>query len=89
MIPISDRLVILKLEVHLQKTKSGLFLAGQSEKDVNRDTAYGKVIFVGEGKTLDNGTVKPCKCKEGDIIMFNERVPLKAPHKEMQYRGRR
>lgn len=86
MIPISDRLIILKLDITLQKSKGGLFLAGHSEKDANRDAAYGKVIFVGEGRYLEDGTLRPCKCKPDDIIIFNERAPLQCPHKEMAYK---
>ena len=33
---------------------------------------FGKVIAVGPGKHLDNGTVRPCYVKEGDTVLLPE-----------------
>lgn len=88
MIPISDRLIILPLTIQIQKVGS-LFLAGHSDKDTHRDITFGRVIYVGEGRSLEGGNIKPMKCKKGDIVMFNERVPLKTPLKNKEYQSLR
>lgn len=84
MIPIHDRIVAIKYEPAVLKTKGGLFIV-QTETDQNRDTVYGKVLYVGAGKHLDGTGKLPMTVKPNDIIVFNERIPLKFPHKGIEY----
>jgi chaperonin GroES len=62
--PLGDRVVI---EPPLAVTeKSGIFLPETAQR-VPRE---GKVLAVGEGKRLDNGTLVPPRVKVGDIVAF-------------------
>lgn len=58
--------VILKQHGKEEVAASGLIISTQlsSEKTV------GDVVSVGEGKTLDNGTVKPIPLAVGDTVIF-------------------
>jgi chaperonin GroES len=81
--PIHDRIVTIKITPE-QKSKGGLILV-QSEVDQNRDTCYGKVLHVGDGKQVDGTGKLPMTVKVDDIIVFNERIPLKFPHNGIEY----
>jgi len=65
--PLMNRIVVKKAEP-LTKTKGGILLPeGKGEQ-----LAYGVVIAVGPGRTLDNGTVRPCLVKEGETVLLPE-----------------
>lgn len=80
LIPLHDRLILRIVDIEI-KTKSGLILSGQ-EVDENRDVVFGKVLAVGPGKTLDSSGPIPLTCKVGDLVAFNQRIPLR-----QHYRG--
>ena len=62
---VNDRVLIQKNE-NTKKTSSGLIIAA----DASEKTVTGKVLAVGNGKPLENGTVRPMTVKEGDTVMF-------------------
>ena len=63
--PLRDKLVVERLEAQ-DKTKGGIHLPDAAKEKPKE----GKVIAVGEGKVLDNGTrVKP-QVKVGDKVLF-------------------
>lgn len=64
--PLGDRIVIEVLEEAEQKTAGGLFVPDSAKEKSQR----GKVIAVGAGKTLDNGTKQAVEVKEGDTVYF-------------------
>ena len=63
--PIGDRVLILR-EPEVKVTKGGIIIP-----DTYTDKpAAGKIVAVGEGRLLDDGTIVPCRLKVGDNIMF-------------------
>ena len=65
--PLGDRLVVKTLERD-EKTKSGIVLPDSAKERPQE----GKVLAVGKGKLLDDGTVKPLEVKAGDKILFGK-----------------
>ncbi|MGQ8820056.1 co-chaperone GroES [Bibersteinia trehalosi] len=65
--PLHDK-VILKREEIETKSAGGIVLTGSAAQKSNR----GKVLAVGNGRTLDNGTVLPLNVKVGDVVIFND-----------------
>ena len=65
--PLGDKIIVQRLEAE-EKTASGIFLPeGAKEKP-----QQAKVVRVGTGKTLDNGTVTDFQVKEGDTIILGK-----------------
>jgi chaperonin GroES len=65
--PLQDRVIVRRVKEE-EKTKGGLFIP---------DTAKEKpleaiVLAVGNGKVLEDGTVRPLDVKEGDRILFGK-----------------
>jgi len=65
--PLHDRILVKRLEGEL-KTKGGIIIPDAAkEKPIE-----GKVVAVGKGKLLENGTRQPMDVKEGDRILFGK-----------------
>ncbi len=70
LIPVEDHIIIEPIKVE-QTTKSGIVLT-----DTNKEKpSKGKVIAVGAGRILDNGSRAPMDIKEGDIVHFTKYSP--------------
>ena len=65
--PLGDRVLIKALERE-EKTKSGIVLP-DTAKEKPQD---GKVIAVGSGKTLDNGTKVALEVQVGQKVIFSK-----------------
>lgn len=65
--PLGDRVVIKALERE-EKTKSGIVLPDTAKEKPQE----GKVVAVGTGKVLDNGTRVALDVKEGDKVIFSK-----------------
>ena len=65
--PLGDRVVIKPLEAET-KTKGGIVLPDTAKEKPQE----GKVIAVGKGKILDNGTVAPLEVKAGDKVLYGK-----------------
>ncbi|MCX5777023.1 MAG: co-chaperone GroES [Candidatus Firestonebacteria bacterium] len=63
--PLEDRILVKPLEGG--ETKKGGIIIPDSAKEKPEE---GKVIAVGAGKILENGTKKPLSVKKGDFVMF-------------------
>jgi chaperonin GroES len=63
--PLGDRIIIKPLEPET-KTKGGILLPDT----VKEKPQEGKVVAVGKGKVLENGTVQKPEVKEGDIVLY-------------------
>jgi chaperonin GroES len=63
--PLGDRVVVRVLESE-EKTKGGIFLPDTAKEKPQQ----AKVIAVGPGKTLDDGTKSSVDVKEGDAVLF-------------------
>lgn len=63
--PLGDRIIIKPLEPET-KTKGGIVLPDT----VKEKPQEGKVVAVGKGKLLENGTVHKSDVKEGDVVLY-------------------
>jgi chaperonin GroES len=65
--PLHDRVIVKRLEE--ERTSAGGIIIPDSatEKPIQ-----GKVLAVGKGKILENGTVRPLDLKVGDKILFGK-----------------
>jgi chaperonin GroES len=65
--PLHDRVIVKRLEEE-RKTPGGIVIPDTAtEKPIQ-----GKVIAVGKGKILEDGTVRPLDVKVGDKILFGK-----------------
>ncbi|AZI41560.1 co-chaperone GroES [Deinococcus psychrotolerans] len=64
--PLGDRVLVEVIEETEQKTAGGLFVPDTAKQKSQR----GKVIAVGSGKTLDNGTKVAVEVSVGDTVHF-------------------
>lgn len=65
--PLGDRVLIKALERE-EKTKSGIVLPDTAKEKPQE----GKVIAVGSGKTLENGTKVPVEVQVGQKVIFSK-----------------
>ncbi len=65
--PLGDRVIIKPLEPE-NKTKGGIVLPDT----VKEKPQEGKVVAVGKGKTLENGTVQKMDVKVGDVVLYGK-----------------
>ncbi|MEA3179477.1 MAG: chaperonin GroES [Gammaproteobacteria bacterium] len=65
--PLHDRVIVKRLEED-RTSPGGIVIPGSAaEKPIQ-----GKIVAVGKGKILENGTVRPCDVKIGDKILFGK-----------------
>ncbi|WP_291431665.1 co-chaperone GroES [Deinococcus sp.] len=64
--PLGDRVLVEIIEEAEQKTAGGLYVPDTAKEKSQR----GKVVAVGNGKVLDNGTRVALDVKEGDTVYF-------------------
>ena len=65
--PLGDKVIVEILDAE-EKTKGGIVLPDTAQEKPQQ----GKVIAVGNGKTLSNGKVVPPSVKPGDRIIFGK-----------------
>ena len=65
--PLHDRVIVKRLEEERTSPGGIVIPDTAAEKPVQ-----GKVIAVGKGKILENGTVRPLDVKVGDKILFGK-----------------
>lgn len=65
--PLQDRILVERSEDE-SKTESGIIIPDAAKEKPQK----GKVVAVGNGKVLDNGTVQPLDVKVGDTILFSK-----------------
>jgi chaperonin GroES len=65
--PLGDRVVIKPLEAE-EKTKGGIVLPDTAKEKPQE----GKVLAVGKGRILENGTIQPLEVKVGDRVLFSK-----------------
>jgi chaperonin GroES len=65
--PLQDRILVKRLEEE-EKTKGGIIIPDAAKEKPQE----GKVIAVGDGKVLDNGTKLKLSVKAGDKILFGK-----------------
>lgn len=65
--PLYDRVLVKRLESE-QKSAGGIIIPDTAQEK----TQAGTVIAVGEGKLLNDGTVRQLKVKKGDEVLFGK-----------------
>ena len=65
--PLGDRIVVKQLDAQ-EKTKSGLVLPDTAKEKPQE----AKVIAVGTGRLLDDGSVKSLEVKNGDRVLYGK-----------------
>ena len=63
--PLADKVLVQRLEAET-KTTGGIVLPETAKEKPQR----GKIISVGKGKVLDDGTIKKMQVKKGDMVLF-------------------
>ena len=63
--PLADKVLVQRLEAE-NKTAGGIVLPDTAKEKPQR----GKIVSVGKGKVLDDGTVKKMQVKKGDTVLF-------------------
>jgi chaperonin GroES len=65
--PLQDRIIVKRVKEE-EKTKGGLYIPDTAkEKPIE-----GTVLAVGNGKVLEDGTVRRLDVKEGDRVLFGK-----------------
>jgi chaperonin GroES len=65
--PLSDRVLVERLEEE-RKTAAGIIIPDSNTEKPSE----GKIVSVGPGRTLDNGSTQALQVKEGDKILFGK-----------------
>ena len=65
--PLGDRIVVKALDAEVT-TKGGIILPDTAKEKPQK----GKVLSVGTGRILDNGTRVPLDVREGDVVIFSK-----------------
>lgn len=71
--PLHDRVIIKREEVET-RSAGGIVLTGSAATKSTR----AKVLAVGKGRILENGTVQPLDVKVGDTVIFNDGYGVKS-----------
>ena len=65
--PLGDRIVVRQLDAQ-ETTKSGLVLPDSAKEKPQQ----AKVLAIGTGRLLDDGTVKSLEIKNGDRVLYGK-----------------
>ena len=63
--PLQDRVLVKRVREE-EKTKGGIIIPDTAKEKPQE----GKVVAVGNGAILKNGTVRPLEVKKGDTVLF-------------------
>ncbi len=63
--PLADKVLVQRLEAEA-KTAGGIVLPDTAKEKPQK----GKIVSVGQGKLLDDGTVQKVQVKKGDTVLF-------------------
>ncbi len=63
--PLADKVLVQRLEAET-KTTGGIVLPDSAKEKPQR----GKIVSVGKGKLLDDGTRQKVQVKKGDMVLF-------------------
>ena len=64
--PLADKVLIKRVEAE-NKTKGGIVLPDTAKEKPRR----GKIVSVGDGKLLDDGSRSKIQVKVGDLVLFS------------------
>ena len=63
--PLGDKVIVQRLEAQ-DVTAGGIVLPDSAKEKPQR----GKIVSVGDGKVLDDGTTRKLQVKKGDMVLF-------------------
>ena len=63
--PLADKVLVQRLEAE-NLTAGGIVLPDSAKEKPQK----GKIVSVGKGKVLDDGTVRKLQVKKGDVVLF-------------------
>ncbi|RKY24026.1 MAG: co-chaperone GroES [Planctomycetota bacterium] len=63
--PLADKVLVQRLEAE-NKTAGGIVLPDSAKEKPQK----GKIVSVGKGKMLDDGTLQKTQVKKGDVVLF-------------------
>ncbi|MED5263167.1 MAG: co-chaperone GroES [Myxococcota bacterium] len=65
--PLQDRILVQRIEEE-ETTKGGIIIPDSAKEKPQE----GRVVAVGNGKTLDDGSTQPLDVKKGDRLLFGK-----------------
>jgi chaperonin GroES len=63
--PLGDKVLVQRVEAE-NKTAGGIVLPDTAKEKPQK----GKIVSVGEGRTLDDGSTQKMQVKKGDMVLF-------------------
>ena len=78
--PCGDRILIKLLEQE-EKSAGGIILPDTAKEKPQE----GKIVAVGKGRLLEDGTVKPLEVKVGDTVLFARYSGTEVTHEEKEF----
>ena len=63
--PLADKVLVQRIEAET-KTAGGIVLPDTAKEKPQQ----GKIVSVGEGKILDDGSIRKLQVKKGDMVLF-------------------
>ena len=79
--PLYDRVVVKPIEAE-EVTAGGIYIPDNAKEKPTK----GEVLAVGEGKALDNGTVRAPKVKVGDKVIYGQYAGSAYKHEGVEYK---
>jgi chaperonin GroES len=65
--PLHDRVIVKRLEEE-KKSAGGILIPDTAAEKPQK----GEVVAVGPGRVMDDGKVRPCDVKKGDVVLFGK-----------------
>ena len=65
--PLHDRVIVKRLEEE-KKSAGGILIPDAATEKPQK----GEVVAVGPGRVMDDGKLRPCDVKKGDIVLFGK-----------------
>ena len=78
--PLGDRIVVKHLDQE-EKSPGGIILPDTAKEKPQE----GKVMAIGKGKLLEDGSVKPLEIKVGDKVLFAKYSGTEVIHEEKEF----
>ena len=78
--PLGDRILVKSLEGD-EKSPGGIILPDMAKEKPQE----GKVMAVGKGRLLEDGTVKPLEIKVGDTVLYAKYSGTEVNHGENEF----
>ncbi len=78
--PLGDRILVKLLEKE-GKSAGGIILPDTAQEKPHE----GKVVAVGKGRILEDGTIRPLEVKVGDKILFGKYSGSEVAHEDKEF----